>query len=55
MLDWPKNGVLAFKAFDAHSLGHCSFAMIVSRDSEAEIQISESETSENLIPSLDES
>jgi len=27
VLDWPKNGVLAFKAFDALSLGHCRSAM----------------------------
>jgi hypothetical protein len=40
VLDWPKNGVLAFRAFDALSLGHCAVDDH-SGCSEAEIQISE--------------
>ena len=54
VLDWLKNGVLAFKAFDARSLGHCRSAITIPRHSETEIRISEPERLK-FNPSLDES
>ena len=53
-LDARKNGVLAFKAFDALSLGHCGCRSIICF-SETEFQISDFNDLKTYFPSLDES